>query len=367
MRFYTQSHKFYCGIDLHARSLYLCILDQAGNILIHRDLPTDPQKFLTVIAPYREDVVVAVECLFTWYWLADLCAREGMAFVLGHALYMKAIHGGKAKNDKIDAYKIAAILRGGTLAQAYVYPPRMRATRDLLRRRNHLVRKRAELLAHIQNTNSQYNLPEFGKKLARKSNREGLAERFTDPCVRQSIELDAALIDVYDEKLHALEYHLVKSAKAHDPEAFFRLRSVPGIGEILALVILYEIETIERFEKVGNFLSYSRLVKCAREGVVDHRPKIGACGLRPAQTQRDLRHEKVLTRLRAGAVEPDCLTGAVVGAKPIEVCEKASSCLSQDDRTGHGENSRQPLALIGPSPRAPFYIAPGLIVAPEPR
>ncbi len=264
MRFYTQAHKYYCGIDLHARSMYVCILDQAGNILIHRNLPADLQKFLTIITPYREDVVVAVECIFTWYWLADLCAREKIAFVLGHALYMKAIHGGKAKNDKIDAHKIAAILRGGTLAQSYVYPPKMRATRDLLRRRNHLVRKRAELLAHIQNTNSQYNLPEFHKKLGRKSNREGISERFTDACVRKSIELDQALIDVYDEKLHALEYHLEKTAKAHDPEAFFRLRSMPGVGEILALVILYEIETIERFPKVGNFLSYARLVKCAR-------------------------------------------------------------------------------------------------------
>ena len=265
MRFYTQSHQYYCGIDLHARSMYLCIVNQAGEVLLHRDLPAGPEPFLRAIAPYRADVVVAVECIFTWYWLADLCAREHIAFVLGHALYMKAIHGGKAKNDKIDAHKIAAILRGGTLAQAYVYPPRMRATRDLLRRRNHLVRKRAELLAHIQNTNSQYNLPEFGKKIARKSNREGLSERFADPCVRTSIDLDQALIDLYDEKLRGVESTLVKSAKKHDANAYVRLRSVPGIGEILALVILYEIETIERFEKVGNFLSYARLVKCARE------------------------------------------------------------------------------------------------------
>ena len=77
--------------------------------------------------------------------------------MLGHALYMKAIHGGKTKNDKIDAQKIAVLLRGGMLPQAYVYPAAMRAPRDLLRRRTHLLRKRAELLAHIQNTNSQYN------------------------------------------------------------------------------------------------------------------------------------------------------------------------------------------------------------------
>jgi transposase len=79
---------------------------------------------------------------------------------------MKAIHGGKAKTDKIDSQKIAALLRSGMLPQAYVYPAEMRATRDLLRRRNHLMRKRAELLAHVQNTNSQYNLPDIGKKIA---------------------------------------------------------------------------------------------------------------------------------------------------------------------------------------------------------
>src|SRR5207244_3484740 len=82
--------------------------------------------------------------------------------------------------------------------QAYVYPAEMRATRDLLRRRMHLMRKRAELLAHIQNTNSQYNLPEIGKKLAYKGNRDGVAERFLDPAVQKSIEVDLALIDHYD-------------------------------------------------------------------------------------------------------------------------------------------------------------------------
>jgi len=94
-------------------------------------MKTRPDTFLTAIAPYREDLVVCVECIFPWYWLADLCAREGMPFVLGHALSMKAIHGGKAKNDKSDAQKIAVLLRGGMLPQAYVYPAAMRATRDL--------------------------------------------------------------------------------------------------------------------------------------------------------------------------------------------------------------------------------------------
>src|ERR687897_949978 len=114
MRFYTKQHHAYCGIDLHARSMYVCILDQAGEILLHQN--------------------------------------------------MKAIHGGKAKNDTSDSHKIAMLLRGGMLPQASVYPAEMRATRDLLRRRMHCMRQRAALLAHVQHTNSQYNRPEIGKK-----------------------------------------------------------------------------------------------------------------------------------------------------------------------------------------------------------
>ena len=154
-RFATQQHQFYGGIDVHARTMYVCILNQDGEILLHRHMKTSPETLLRHIAPYRADVVIAVEGLFTWSWLADLCSQEGIPFVLGHALYMKAIHGGKAKNDKIDAHKIAVLLRGGMLPQADVYPAALRATRDLLRRRLHLMRKRAELLTHLQNTKRQ--------------------------------------------------------------------------------------------------------------------------------------------------------------------------------------------------------------------
>ena len=84
MRFYSQQHQYYCGIDLHARSIYLCIMDQSGKILLHRNMRANPNSFLKAVAPYREDLVVSVECMFTWYWLADLCRSEQITFVLGH-------------------------------------------------------------------------------------------------------------------------------------------------------------------------------------------------------------------------------------------------------------------------------------------
>jgi transposase len=195
MRFYTKQHPFYCGIDLHARTMYVCVLNQDGEMLVHRNMPAGPEPLLKAVAPSRTDLVVCVECIFPWYWLADLGAREGMPLVLGHALSMKAIHGGNAKNDKIDAQQIAVLLRGGMLPQAYVSPAAMRASRDRRRRRIHLVRKRAELLTHVQHTNSQYNLPEIGTKIAYTTNRAGVAERFADPAVQKSVEVDLALID----------------------------------------------------------------------------------------------------------------------------------------------------------------------------
>ena len=265
MKFYTKQHKYYCGIDLHTKKMYVCILDSTGAILLHRNIKTDRDVFLKVIEPYQEDVVVSVECMFTWYWIADLCVKEGIPFVLGHALYMKAIHGGKAKNDKIDSNKIAVLLRGGMLPQAYVYPVKMRATRDLLRRRNHLMRKRAELFAHIQNTRSQYNLPDPLGRIAKPQNREGVVERFEDSSVQKMVAADLAVIEAYDPIIAKMERDIIKNAQYHDPVSHALLNTIPGIGRILSLVILYEIESIKRFPRVQDFVSYSRLVKCAKE------------------------------------------------------------------------------------------------------
>lgn len=115
MRVYTHQHRFYCGIDRHARSMHLCILDPAGQVVLDKDMAARPEAFLKAIAPFRPDLVVGAECMYAWYWLADLCTQEKVPFALGHALYMKRIYGAKAKNDKIDAGKIARLLQGGQL------------------------------------------------------------------------------------------------------------------------------------------------------------------------------------------------------------------------------------------------------------
>jgi transposase len=267
MRFYNCQHQYYCGVDLHARSMYLHVLDQQGQTLFDRDLPPGPDAFRAAVAPFRTGLVVGCECMFAWYWLADLCQAEKVSLVVGHAYYMRLIHGAKAKNDKIDAHKIARLLRGGNFPLSYVYPKGMRETRDLLRRRTWLVRHRAGLLTHLQILNSQYNLPPFPKKLAHAGNRleMDVAARFTDPSVQKSATCDLAVIDCLDEQIAALELYLTRTAKVDDVQTYHRLRTIPGVGPVLALILLYEIHDIKRFAHAGQFLSYARLVRCAHE------------------------------------------------------------------------------------------------------
>ena len=245
--------------------MYLCIQDADGNSLYHKNLPTSQTAFKSAVNPYLEDLAVAVECVFCWYWIADLCSDMGITFVLGHALYMKAIHGGKTKNDKIDSEKIASLLRAKMLPLAHVCRKEIRTTRDLLRRRMYFVHHQSELMAHIQNTNTQHNMPTFEKRLDCASNRTNLGDHYSDPMVCTTVEMDSQMLTAYHQVILKIEQEVLSKARSHDPVGLALLKTVPGIGKTLALVILLEIDDIHRFPSVGNFLSYCRLVKPQHE------------------------------------------------------------------------------------------------------
>jgi len=265
MNFYTNTNPYVCGIDLHARTLYVCILNPQGEVLIHQEIPADQNRLQKILKPYKKNIVVGVECMHCWYWVADFCDKLGIEFILSHALYMKAIHGGKAKNDRIDSFKIAKLMQGGTFPLAYTYPKEMRATRDLLRRRMKLVRHGADLKGHVTNTTSQYNLPPHGVNLKNVDAREQLKSMFPDPVVQRNIDFDMTILDAYAKELSKVEWFIQQQAKQHNPKHFRLLKSFPGIGLILALTIIYEIGDIKRFGSVQKFASDARLVKCKAE------------------------------------------------------------------------------------------------------
>jgi hypothetical protein len=109
MRFYRGTHRHYRGVDLHARTMYLCLTDHQGTVLLHERIDCTPDAFLEAVKPYTDDLVVCAECIFSWYWLADLCAEHGITFILAHALYLKAIHGARTRNDRVDSEKLVVL------------------------------------------------------------------------------------------------------------------------------------------------------------------------------------------------------------------------------------------------------------------
>jgi len=158
MKYYTSTTEFNCGIDLHARQMYVCVMDRQGKKRVHTNVKdNDFSFFLKLIEPYKHDLTVCCECMFGWYWLADACQAAGLTFVLAHALYVKAIHGGKNKNDRIDSEKLTHLLRSNLIPPAYVYPADKRPLRALLRQRIFYVWRRSELLARIHSHQLAHN------------------------------------------------------------------------------------------------------------------------------------------------------------------------------------------------------------------
>ena len=263
MKYYTSTTQFNCGIDLHARQMYVCLMDRDGKKLVHTNIRNnDFAYFLKLVAPYRHDLTVCAECMFGWYWLADACQAANLPFVLAHALYLKAIHGGKNKNDRIDSEKIAHLLRTNLIPPAYVYPADKRPLRALLRQRLFYVWSRSELLARIQSHQLAHNRPPLRQT---RPNRDPWEERLLaqeDNPIRQlALQNDLALIRHYDAQITALEEQLQRLTKATAWRDYTLLQTVPGIGEHLGLTILYEVGDINRFPTVKDFVSYCRLVK----------------------------------------------------------------------------------------------------------
>jgi len=262
MNFYKTSHKYYCGIDLHTKTMFIVISNQSGKVLLEKNMDANPIELKKTISKYKKDIVVGVECMFSWYWIADYCQENKVHFVLGHALYMKAIHGGKTKSDKIDARKIAGLLRAGMFPLAYAYPKENRAVRDLLRRRMGMVNARAQLLSHIKILAHQGNNSFGSIKMRYKANREIAKNHFKDPFENLNCEADLFLIESYDKAINKVENEIRKSVRLSRPKELSIVGSIPGIGKVLSLVIVLEIDNINRFETVQKFASYSRLVRC---------------------------------------------------------------------------------------------------------
>jgi transposase len=301
MRYLTATAGSYVGVDLHARTLFVCVMDHAGQIKLSRNLPAKPEPFLDAVEPFRPDLLVGCECMHCWYWLADTCTEHHIPFALGHAYGIKAVHASKTKSDAHDAEVIARLLRGGNFPLAYAYPRERRGLRDLLRTRLRLVRQRAELYGHLQ---------PVGSDVKYKSKRDGVATDIPDEHTRRGIEARLNLLGPLDTEIRRLERDIEVAAEQHYPTELAALQTIPGIGRIISLTILLEIDTISRFESRQQFCSYARLITPKQESggkiVGVGNSKAGNAWLKWAfseaavlSAQKDQRLKKCLAKLQS--------------------------------------------------------------------
>jgi transposase len=255
MKYYTSTTEFNCGIDLHARQMYVCVMDRQGKKLVHTNVKNnDFNFFLKLIEPYKHDLTVCCECMFGWYWLADACQAANLTFVLAHALYVHMIHGGKNKNDRIDSEKLAHLLRSNLIPPAYVYPADKRPLRALLRQRLFFVWSRAELLARIHSHQLAHNrIPPKQTRRTRQPWEEQLLAAEEHPLRKVALQNDLAMIKHFDQQIFQLEEELQRLTKKVACREYALLQTVPGIGENLGLTILYEIGDIQRFPPLKTF------------------------------------------------------------------------------------------------------------------
>jgi hypothetical protein len=213
----------------------VCLLSPAGDSLLPRKRTAAPAPCLKAVAPSRDGGVVAVEGLCPWSWLAAPWADAGRPCVLGPARSMPAMPGGQANNDKSAAPQLAAWLRGGRLPQASVAPAARRAPRALRRRRPHLRRPRAALLAPGHQPPSPDNLPESGKQRASQAKRAGVAARLAAAAGPKTIAVALARLPSEDARRKDLQLALLNTAKPHAAHPLALRPTVPGIGPLLSL------------------------------------------------------------------------------------------------------------------------------------
>ena len=250
--------RFYAGVDLHARSLYLIVLDRDSQARFGRNLPAQPAPFLRAVEPFRDGLLVACEGVHPWYGLADTCRDHPIAFVPGHARAMKAVHGNETKCDRKDAGASARLLKGGNFPPAYAYPRERRGLRDLLRARLRLVRQRAGLYGHVPTAGRQANLPPVSSDVKYKAKRAAITADSAGPFVRRRVETDPALLGPLDTAIRRPEAESEGAAQEHCPTERAVLQTIPGVGPARSRAIPLEIDTIGRFDTRRQFCPYAR-------------------------------------------------------------------------------------------------------------
>jgi len=254
--------KLYCAADLHSNNHFLTIIDEHDKRVLEKRLPNDLAVTLQILEPYRTDISgVAVESTFNWYWLVDGLMEAGYPVMLVNTAKARQYEGLKHTDDRYDAFWLAQQMRLGILPTGYIYPKEQRALRDLLRERRRLVRQRTTHVLSTQSTLWRHTAVRLSSKVILGVSKKPWPH-LSDANVELGVRAHRATIKVLTTQLEVIERTVLKSLQPR-PE-YQMLRTVPGIGPVIAWTIVLEAGDVRRFVDVGHFASYCRCVDSQR-------------------------------------------------------------------------------------------------------
>jgi len=255
--------KLYVGMDLHATNTYVGMVDEENKVLYKQRFKNDLPLILSALDPFKKDIQgVVVESTFNWYWLVDGLMGQGYPVHLANPSAIKQYEGLKQVDDKRSSLWLANLLRLGILPTGYIYPKEERPTRDLLRKRLHLVRHRTSHILSVKNILARSLGVGMRSKDVKELTDAQVKALFPDKEMCLAVMASVDLIRHLQENIDDIEKVVKKKVKLK--EEFAKLLTMPGIGEILALTIMLEVGHIDRFPTVGDYSSYCRLVKSTR-------------------------------------------------------------------------------------------------------
>jgi transposase len=254
---------YFVGIDLHSNNSYIAVIDTDNNRTFKKKARNNLTEIIKHLAPFEKQIKgIVVESTYNWYWLVDGLIDNGYKLHLANPSAIKQYEGLKHSDDITDAFHLANLLRLGILPEGYIYPKDERPLRDLLRKRIHLVHHRTALILSFQNLVARNLGSKMHVSTISKLNEEDLEELFEDEYLILSAKASISTIHFLRSRIVQLEKVIAKAAKLKSE--YKLLKTVPGIWNILAQMIMLETGPIERFKKVGNYASYCRCVQSNR-------------------------------------------------------------------------------------------------------
>ena len=250
---------YYLGVDCHKRLSYVTALNEEGQVVFKGALSNTKEDFAGLIKKLGRNCKAVLETTFNWGVVFDLLDELGIETKLAHAHKLRAIAETQIKNDVKDSKILAHLLRTNLIPEVYIPPKKTRLNRNILRERMFVVKTRTAIKNRIHqllvrnHVNNDVYSDMFGKA----------GRRFIDKL--EMYETEGKLLNRELETLDYLDenrkyYEKLLKQETKDNRYFKLIKSIPGFGEVLSLILALEIDNINRFKNQKKFASYCGVV-----------------------------------------------------------------------------------------------------------